>query len=864
MDVKLPSGLVIKNVPDGITKDELRQKLIANGVAKPEDFGMPADTSSAVAQIPTEGYPQVPVTETARDRTLLESAIQGAAAVPIMAGAARGIMALTQGGKAAPYAARLGQAVIPQTGKQLVAEGALGAISGVTGEIGARAAPAGYGTLGEVGGGILGGLGGASVASLTRNIADTATSIPGLFSASKDTMSQIADLAGKGAASKQAITALTANPNLGGTIQRAAEIESSTGINLPMLAAANGDTTISSYLQSQIARGENVEFTAALKQQYEAAEKALSSIKGKVAPSMREVDAYVKKKALETEKLNKQAVEQAAAASAKRQTGLQNIDNRIAELSSTLDTGVRPEEIGTRLTNLLSAKEASIRSELSPQYEKIIKSSMDAGIVLPGASAKSLRDFAVDETNDDVFAAFPSLYKQIKSVFRSPSPVEGTKAASKYTFAKEAATPNDIPLNTLDSLKREVNKSIRDTNDKDQLRKLYALRQEVDKAIDGVDPVFSAPYRALDKEYAVRLGIPFNEAGVVQIDRSKFTSDTVSQLTRRPETIKQVFAAAGDTPETRQVITDAFLFDISKNRSIINTATGELNVGQLKRYMSQNKEKIDLVPGLREQLEGLAGNVSKLVENRTRLLQAEKQAGAQKIENLYTQAYGANDGLSGVVRRALSNPSELDSLVNLAGKDQAARGAIKSAMLDDVLSAQGDRLELFNTNKSAFEKVFGKDQTKQLFDIVEASQRLKDNPFAMRININTISKSQWEELTGTKAATTAGEFRNQIMTAPRVFINHLGRFFQKQATDAEAAEVQKFLLDPKALQQASQMVQEINTRGFTERAAGLMGKLMKNSSSSYLFGALTGAGIGAQERQQQQQPQDDLLQGYPQ
>ena len=120
-------------------------------------------------------------------------------------------------------------------------------------------------------------------------------------------------------------------------------------------------------------------------------------------------------------------------------------------------------------------------------------------------------------------------------------------------------------------------------------------------------------------------------------------------------------------------------------------------------------------------------------------------------------------------------------------------------------------------------------------------------------------------MTGTKAATTAGEFRNQIMTAPRVFINHLGRYFQKTADDNEAAEVQKFLLDPKALEEAAKFMGEIQTRGFTDRALGLMGKVMKNSSSAWLFGALTGGAVGMQERQREE-PQYDpaLLQGYGQ
>jgi hypothetical protein len=77
----------------------------------------------------------------ARDRTYLESAIQGAAAVPVMAGVARGAQVLARGSKAAPYAGQFAQSVIPTTGRQLVGEGLLGAAAGAAGEFGARAAP---------------------------------------------------------------------------------------------------------------------------------------------------------------------------------------------------------------------------------------------------------------------------------------------------------------------------------------------------------------------------------------------------------------------------------------------------------------------------------------------------------------------------------------------------------------------------------------------------------------------------------------------------------------------------------------------------------------------------------------------------
>ena len=82
MDVRLPNGVMMNNVPEGTSKDEIRATAIRNGIATAADFG---ESSEAAAQIPTGGMPTVPLTEMARDRTYLESAIQGAAGVPLVA-----------------------------------------------------------------------------------------------------------------------------------------------------------------------------------------------------------------------------------------------------------------------------------------------------------------------------------------------------------------------------------------------------------------------------------------------------------------------------------------------------------------------------------------------------------------------------------------------------------------------------------------------------------------------------------------------------------------------------------------------------------------------------------------------------------
>ena len=827
----------------------------------------PLTREQLISQIPSGGDAPPVQGEPVEPRTLTQSAIQGAMAVPVLAGAGRGLQLLSQGSKAAPYVGNLAAALMPATGRALLAEGGIGAFSGATAELAARAAPKEWGPLAEMAGGAAGGLVGAQAASAMRSIGTAVSNAQGLFSSTKDLANQVSNLAGAGRASAQAITALSANPNLAGSIGRAAEIEGSTGIKLPMLAASNGDTTISSFLQSQIAKGDNSVFTAQMKQQYEAAEKALTQAKRGIAPSMTDVDEYVKKKAFEVAAANERALAEGVAKSKARMEEKGGIDDRIVQLSDELQQAPGLENIGARLSSLLDAKSSAIRSELSPQYTKLLTESADAGIKLPAVAAKDLRDYALDARNQDLFADHPSLLADIRRVFR-PSVDTTGKIAGKYKqeIRTDVGTFKDYELKDIDSLKRSVNKAIRDTKDVDKLRRLGELRRQVDGAVDQIDPVFAAPYRALDKEYATRLGIPFSEQGVVNIDRAKFVENTVPALTKNASSLKQTLAAVGDDPQGIQIITDAFLFDIGNNKSIINTATGELNPAQLRRYLAKNKEKFDLVPGLRDSLEATSLQVDGLRDARTAILEAEKNATIEKISNLWSQSYETPGGIQGVVKTALKTPSELEKLLVIAGNDKAAQNGIKSAVLENILTAQGNRLDMLNESRPAIERIWGKEATTQLTDIVEASQRLKDNPFKMSININTISKTKWQDLTGSKIETTLGEFRDKIMSGPRVIINHFGRYFTGQANKNEAAEVQKFLLNPEALKDAAAMMTELNTRGFTERAISLSGKLAKNSASAWLLGATVGVGIGAQERPQETyQPTDaTLLEGFQQ
>jgi hypothetical protein len=866
MDVTLPNGVVLRGVPQGTSKEEVKAKAIRAGLATEADFGAPQGTATldlteSISRIPG---PSSPVTPTPPERRVqnpsaFDVAVQGAMAVPAFAAGARGVQLATQGLRGvAPYTAGFAQAVMPRTGGQLLAEGALGATAAVAGEYAGRQFPEGWQR--DVAS-LAAGTAVAAPYALGRNAFD-AWATRGLGGDVTQAGGQAAETLGRAQATAQAQTALRANPNLGPTVLRAQEIEKNTGVNLPMLAAADGDTTISSYLQSQMSRGSNAEFTAALKLQYEAAEAALKKAQRGKAPSMQAVDSYVKRKAQETQVANQQLVERAQQLTTQRQEGLTRIDDRIKELSTISPTA--RIETGEALSNLIKSKQAAIRAELSPLYKELIETATENGVKLPGQAAVSLRSFVSDEMNRDVFAKFPGLYGMIKREFSSPISAS-PRLAEKYRFATQAQQPKDIPVTTLDSLKREVNRAIRDTKDENNLRQLYALKREVDTAIDAVDPSFSLPYRELDKVYAQRVGLPFNERGVVSIDRTQFAENAVNKITT-PTTFRDVMAVVGDSPEGRRIVEDAFMFKLANDRSIINAQTGELNTTQLNRYLNNpdTRKMLDQLPGLRDNLRTMGSRVDVLKEHRANILTAEKEARVELAENIWTQAYGTRDGIRGVIRNAKSTPEQLDELVRLTANDPMARAGVKAALLDDVITAPGDRMAAFGQNREAFEKVFGRNETKNLEFIVEASQRLRDNPFQFKVNINNITKTKWEEATGSKIETTLGEARNQVMSAPRAIINHFSRFFQGRSSQAEAAEMQKFLSNPKNLAEVASAMAELETKGVTQKFLDFGAKMIKNNLTIYPQGAVGGfvGGMQAPDYEMYEPSDPSLLEGF--
>jgi cell pole-organizing protein PopZ len=749
----------------------------------------------------------------------LGSFLTGMAGVPILAGAARGGAALLSATRFAKPAAEIARSVMPASGRALAIEGVGGGVAGVAGQMAGETQDPGWKR--DIAGAVAGAAVGVpfSVAATTGRLISSDS-----LTGAKEFIKDGADAYGRSKANKAAQVAVNANPNLVPSVVRASELSQFLGQPLPALAQANGDTTISGYINSQIARGENAAFTAEIRNKYIAAENALKAKSNSLAPSMEDVEAFVRTQAVKDELADQAAQKTFEAQSVKRQGVIDNLTTQLRSIGEQMESAGK-EDIGKRLTNVITARETAIQKEMSPKIEKIINDAENAGVKLSGSVAADLRRYTLNEENSKVFQTFPKLFGMLQKTF---APKESSKLVNASGKRFDAST-QDFSIRDLDSLKIRVNEDLRNADPKSsEYRILAELKDKVYKAIDSTDPAFSKPYKAVQDEYYQRLGIPYrNSEGVMAIERAKFVENTVPLLTTKASSLREALTAMGDTPEAHKIATDAFMLKLSQTKSILKN-DGEINPVALNRYVAENADKINLVPGLRKQLEGLVGNTQKLVNARAGVLELQKTAQRQKFESLWSQAYSSADGLQGVVRQALSVPKKMDQLLAVTSKDPDALQAVRGALIDDLLKAQGDRTALFSKHSEAINKIYGKDIADDLEKLVEISQRLKANPFDSKIQPNTVTKTNVQKQTGSSPEQLAGELRNPILSAPRKVFNVISRYFTNSSRKAEDMEMQRLLLNPDILIQAKSFVEEVDTKGFTDKAQSIAMQLMKN------------------------------------
>lgn len=805
-----------------------------------------------------------------RQGRAISNALAGAAAVPVLAAGARGLQALTRGSKAAPYTADLGKVLIPNSGTNLIREGLIGAGAGITaGEAGDYAAERfGEGSrgTGEFLGGMAGGWMGNAALSGPKLAFDAVKSG---YNAVKEKLfgNELSNALGTSAGRTQIERALTANPNFAKDLAGAEQIQQRLGINLPMPAAAKDDPSVKSMMAKVTSRGENDTFVAEMVTAENTAKEQLKAARDRLATNPKDASLIAEYNAAKDNAA--QAAERALVATkqAKREKVITDIDDRIAELSDNMmKAGEGKANVGQRISSLVSAREKAVKAEFDPQYVKAIEDGKAAGEVMPSENLKAIDDWINQEGRKDIFGTMPKLMGVVNRVLAGKKNAQMDDTFANFPIeGREVVTPkNSYVLNPeeADSLKKAVNKALRDTKDDKERRLLIELKDRVNAGLDNMG-TFGARLKEIDGQYRAKVGEPFLDAnGVVAVNDANFVERTIPLLTTTPTALADIKAAVGNTPEFKNIVRDAWLWKLGSDRTIVKD--GNINVPALNRFLRDNKETIGQIDGLEGELRAIGSRVDALKSTRERIQARVRESGIKAFEDkakqnptLWQEINSTNGGLIGYVDSALRTPEKMSKLIQQAGTSQEAHSALRSAALEAALT-KSDKLKYFDEHTEAFNSLFGKGYTEDVKLLLDAAQRLQSYPFMFKPSPTLTAGTGFQQATGMPIAQASNTLANPIGGKFWAASRFLSKFTQNKAQKAEQDEIMAFLRNRKAVGDAAEAMKaaedELKATGkLGVKAAKYAAKMASNAATAGIFGGVAGYGLG----------QADILQEAP-
>jgi len=464
---------------------------------------------------------------------------------------------------------------------------------------------------------------------------------------------------------------------------------------------------------------------------------------------------------------------------------VKSLDEQIA--NAYQGQSIDPNAFGQRVSDLVARKEKAAYAEVKPLYTEAFDIAKAKNLELPAASVDDIYNFVVNERTADIFKNFPEIYKKVtqrfKPVTTEPSPILTSEGVSIRPGGKSfyAATVED-----LDSLKREINASLRASRDENNIRLLSELKSRVGGHIDSLDPDFVTAYRNADKAYLQKVGLPFDTATLAAIDRKKFVEQIAPVIIGNKSQVLDFINATGDqgTKLVRDAFTDAFTTAALKD--------GMLDPKAAAKWIKKNEGGVSLVPGLREELDSATRNVQQLIDKRAQLnADFQRVAGEQIL---------SKEGVRGpqeLVNRMYGDINFTNRFMTQYRTDKDSVGAARAFMLDDIIKSNDPVGMLSDRNRAAvFNRVFGPKYSQIVRDFAVASGRMKVDPTQVAFRVETVPKTVIEDITGTPPQQIISRFLNPVSGPLYAITTSISKFWAKQASEATERKLINLLSDP--------------------------------------------------------------------
>lgn len=645
-----------------------------------------------------------------------------------------------------------------------------------------------------------------------------------------DKLNQLVKDFGDQKAALMIASAYTADPTLKQKLLRAAELEQATNVKIPLLAAAEGSNVLMQTARSLSAR--DLKFQAEYARLEQEAAAQLASRQEKMFGSLAEAKMAG-------------ALGAPTKVAPKVEQRIKSVEEQLADLGLAFERS-QYQEIGDKLRNLVKVKEEKVRTELGKKYDAVISNAESQGYKVSSAETENLFTFVNQEQNDDVFKRFPSLYPLIKAKFR-PTTTEAGGLIDPQTGQPFIEAGKEFPeasMKDLDSLKRAVNKAIRTAAD-DQLPTLMELKQRVGQVIDNMPGNLGDAYKAVDKEFYARIGIPYGAKAVSDVKYKDFVEQAIPAITKNRSSLTDYLSSV-DRADALPIVQDAFFADATRYGVVKD---GILDAKKLKRYIELNKDTLSAVPEVKQALSNISAEGLELSATIGKLSELKKIQDAQASAKIFDRF--SNAGLDGVAGSFLQSPEFRKQFLSPggAGKNEAAISTLRAKLTESALSSPNP-LQYIKDNQTAYDELFKGSYSKVLTDLAETAEKLQTKLF-INTPLKTVQRTGLEEATGVSPAGLVSVLRDRIASPFYKATNLLSRFYVNQMDNATKEELGRFLADPEAVRKVNEAFKKMDTlsvQQVDQRISKLANDLAGGVAHTMARRGIVAAGVAGEEQ----------------
>ncbi len=519
-----------------------------------------------------------------------------------------------------------------------------------------------------------------------------------------------------------------------------------------------------------------------------------------------------------------------------------NIDDRITNLQDKLDPTMSDLDRGIAIEKLIAKRESLARSEVKPLYDELEWKADEMGVKIPSDAVESFWRFVEENKARDLFGKGSEADIKIIKLLKP-------RNVKNNITGQETLQSPELTFAQVDSLKRLINKLKRETKDPSELRRVKQLDDAMghtreDGSRGGLRSLlpeeFDLELKSIDKLYFEKVGLPFDAEAIAQIGKKRYSSEVANIILKNREALDQYMNVAG--AEGPQLARDAM---IAKLHSKV-VVDGILDSKKLAKEMAKNKDVIDGIPGMRDELNNLQGNADYLTMRVATLDDAIK-AERGKVADHFLSVNAYAPSYKVLTKGLMTNPVKLKKfMADLKMLDPATREAVigktRRAFVENLKTVEGGAFEFMmaEENRKLLNDVMGNGYTQDLKDfarVIDAMKGIDVNKLGATINkaeLDVIGKAA----PGLDSKYVSSQWRDRISSPIMKLTRLVSKMMDYKTSKGMDKSVYELLTDREGMKKVNEMVAKMDYKIDTPVKLEKIIGLIKETLPVYMYTGL--------------------------